>query len=65
MVLMNIHTFLPPTDALHNDRENFQKILLCTPTKNQEKEKNREIKKMELENIIITSNNLNIKKMKH
>ena len=51
---MNMHIFSP----LHNDREKFQ-ILLCPPKTSKPKERKqireRFLKKMELENIIITS----------
>ena len=54
---MNMHILSPPTDKLHNDRGKFQIILsplkLLKPKR--ERKKNRESKKMELENIIITS----------
>ena len=49
-----MHIFLPPTDALHNDRKKIQKYY-CAHLKPKKRERNREIKKMELENIIITS----------
>ena len=48
-----MHIFLPFTDALYNDREKFQ-IYYCVHLKNQNREKEI-LKKMELENIIITS----------
>ena len=48
-----MHNFLPFTDALYNDRENFQ-TYYCAHLKNQNREK-EVLKKIELENIIITS----------
>ena len=50
---MNMHIFSP----LYNDREKFQILLHPLKLLNQKRErkKERDLKKMELENIIITS----------
>ena len=50
-----MHIFLPFTDALHNDRGKISNILLCLPKKPKQRKRSFKQKKMELENIIITS----------